>query len=71
LKTGNRGGPAREVHCGSGYWSQDSAVQVLATPEPPTQIEVHWPGGKTTTNSVPNNAIEIVISPDDGLTTAK
>ena len=71
LKTGNRGGLAREVHCGSGYWSQDSAIQVLATPEPPTQIEVHWPGGKTTTNPVPNNAIEIVISPDGDLTTAQ
>ena len=27
-------GPVREMHSGSGYWSQDSAVTVLATPEP-------------------------------------
>ena len=26
---GQRMGPAREIHGGSGYWSQDSAVQVL------------------------------------------
>ena len=30
-----KSGPARLITAGSGYWSQDSAVQVLATPEPP------------------------------------
>src|SRR4029079_15075308 len=29
FKNGERLGPAREIHAGSGYWSQDSAVQVL------------------------------------------
>ena len=27
---GQRQGPVREIHAGSGYWSQDSSVQVLA-----------------------------------------
>src|SRR5207237_8493094 len=29
LMTGETPGPAREIHAGSGYWSQESAVQVL------------------------------------------
>jgi hypothetical protein len=54
-------GPARELHAGSGYWSQDSAVTVLAAPEPVTQIQVRWPGGKTTTAAVPAGAREVLI----------
>ena len=48
LVFGNRKGPVREIHAGSGYWSQDGAVQVLSTPEPPKQIWVRWPGGRAT-----------------------
>ena len=58
---GKRSGPAREVHAGAGYWSQDSVVQVLGTPEAPTQIWVRWPGGKTTTNDVPSAAREVQV----------
>ncbi|PYJ92808.1 MAG: hypothetical protein DME23_26930 [Verrucomicrobia bacterium] len=54
-------GPAREVHAGSGYWSQDSAVQVLGTPEPPTQIQVRWPGGKTSLSEVPAGSKNISV----------
>ena len=49
LVFGGRMGAAREIHGGSGYWSQDSAVQVMGCPEIPTQIWIRWPGGKTTT----------------------
>lgn len=55
-------GPAREVHAGSGYWSQDSAVQVLSTPQTPVEIQVRWPGGKTTTAHVPAGAKEILVT---------
>jgi hypothetical protein len=54
-------GPARETHAGSGYWSQDSAVQVLSVPKIPTGIEIRWPGGKATTNAVTPGAKEILI----------
>jgi hypothetical protein len=64
LICGERFGPAREVHAGSGYWSQDSAVQVMAAPSTPTRVWVRWPGGKTTTTDVPADAKEIVIGPD-------
>jgi hypothetical protein len=61
LVFGRKTGPAREIHAGSGYWSQDSAVQVMAIPESPTQIEVRWPGGKTVTANVPSAAREISV----------
>lgn len=61
LKFGERSGPAREVHGGSGYWSQDSTVQVMSTPVQPTQVWVRWPGGKTATVEVPAGAKEVVV----------
>jgi hypothetical protein len=64
LVFGGRMGAAREIHGGSGYWSQDSVVQVMGCPETPTQIWVRWPGGKTTTNPIPAGAKEIMVDPD-------
>ncbi|HMJ63911.1 MAG TPA: VCBS repeat-containing protein, partial [Candidatus Binatia bacterium] len=58
---GQKRGPLREIHAGSGYWSQDGAVQVLGTPEPPTKIVVRWPGGQATTSDVPSGAREIEV----------
>ena len=45
LVFGDRTGPAREVHVGSGFRSQDSADTVLAAPTLPTALEVRWPAG--------------------------
>jgi len=61
---GGREGPVREIHAGSGYWSQDSAVQVLGAPQTPTQIRVRWPGGKVSNSSVPSGAMEIEVAAD-------
>jgi len=58
---GQRDGPVREIHAGSGYWSQDSAVQVLSTPEVPTRLWVRWPGGKTNVADVPAGAREVSL----------
>lgn len=46
-------GPAREIHGGSGYWSQDGAVQVLGVEDGkrPVALWIRWPGGVET--SVP------------------
>ncbi len=57
----NRLGPVREVHAGSGYWSQDSAVMILGTDEHPSQVSVRWPGGATTITPIPTTAREINI----------
>jgi hypothetical protein len=54
-------GPAREVHAGGGYWSQDSSVQVFGTPEPPIGVWVRWPGGKTQESEIPAGAREIQV----------
>ncbi len=64
LKSGDRLGPAREVHGGGGYWSQDSPVQVLTGGDGPLQVWVRWPGGKTFTVPVPSGAAEIRIGID-------
>jgi hypothetical protein len=57
-------GPAREIHAGCGYWSQDSPVQVLAGPREPTGVWVRWPGGRETTTALKEHAADIEISPD-------
>jgi enediyne biosynthesis protein E4 len=61
LRFGERLGPAREVHAGSGYYSQDSPVLVLGTPQPPTGIVVRWPGGATTERPIPSGAKAITL----------
>ena len=64
LLAGGQTGPAREIHAGSGYWSQDSARQVMAAGAPITGISVRWPGGKVTTSNVPAGAKEIAVEAD-------
>ncbi|MGH7971231.1 MAG: FG-GAP repeat domain-containing protein [Limisphaerales bacterium] len=54
-------GPAREIHAGSGYWSQDSATQVLATPTEPKALWIRWPGGHITTTPIPPHAKQVTV----------
>jgi hypothetical protein len=61
LEYGERKGPAREVHGGSGYWSLDGAVQVLGMDGAATAIAVQWPGGKTTEVLVAHGAREVSV----------
>jgi hypothetical protein len=64
LRLGDAAGrfsPARELHAGSGYWSQDSAVSVLSAAFDAKQIQVRWPGGRETTSPIPEGAREIVV----------
>jgi len=64
LRFGKKTGPAREIHGGSGYWSQDSVVAVMSAPETPTEVIVRWPGGKQTSSSIPAGAREITVATD-------
>jgi hypothetical protein len=57
-----RVGPAHEVHAGSGYWSQDSAVLVMGMAGEPAKVFVDWPGGKKTICSIEKNDISVSIS---------
>jgi hypothetical protein len=61
LLHGERAGPVRELHAGSGYWSQDSAVQVLGDAETATGVWVRWPGNKTMTVTLPKEAKEVRV----------
>jgi hypothetical protein len=67
LRTNGRLGPAREIQSGSGYWSRNSAVQVLAGPSGPARLWVGWPGGRVTESEVPSGATEVSIGPDGTL----
>jgi hypothetical protein len=60
---GKRMGPVREVQSGSGYWSQNGAVQVLGLAETPVAVWVRWPGGAVKQVPVPTGASELEISP--------
>lgn len=42
-------GPAREIHAGSGYWSQEAPTQVLCAARPADALEIRWPGGRLVT----------------------
>ena len=46
LRYGGLDGPVREVQAGSGYWSQNGAVQVLGRAGEPTGLWIRWPGGR-------------------------
>jgi hypothetical protein len=54
-------GPAREVHAGSGFWSQDSAIPVLGAAGPIAAVHVTWPGGKRQRMPVPSGARHIAV----------
>ena len=62
LDYGGGFGPAREVHGGSGYWSQDGSVQVLGMAQAPVGIWARWPGGKTILAKLPAGVREISVS---------
>lgn len=66
FESAGRMGPAREVHAGSGYWSQDSTVSVLARPNEKSEgvLTVRWPGGNVTRVPVPGSLREITVGPD-------
>jgi enediyne biosynthesis protein E4 len=61
LRFDDRLGPARELRAGSGYWSQDAAMQILHADEPVTGIWIRWPGGQTELREVLENEREITI----------
>ncbi len=51
----------KEVHAGSGYWSQDSAVLVFPRPQTVSEISVRWPGGKETVAALKSGEHEFVV----------
>ena len=50
---------------------EDQRKSVMFAPEAPREIQVRWPGGKTTTNSIPAKAGEIVVGIDGVLSVSR
>jgi hypothetical protein len=59
----DRMGPVREVQAGSGYWSQNGAVQVLGLAAAPVAVWVRWPGGAESRVPIPAGVTTITIRP--------
>jgi hypothetical protein len=59
---GERSGPVREIQAGSGYWSQNGAVQVFGLPAAASAVQVRWPGGRESRTPIPAGAREVVIT---------
>jgi len=65
LGTRERLGPAREIHAGSGYWSQDSSVPVLCAGESPAaQLWIRWPQGRTNVFELRDGVREVAVTVD-------
>lgn len=56
-------GPAREIHAGSGYWSQDGACAVMTLPDRPVELQISWPGGRRTSQPIDSPTGELVAKP--------
>jgi hypothetical protein len=57
-------GPVTQSAAGSGYWSQDSPVQVLTFRGEPKRLWVRWPGGKESRFNLTRGAREMTIAPE-------
>ena len=55
-------GAAHEIHAGSGWLSQDSAVPLLSSPKLIRALSIRWPGGQTTQVNVPPGAREVSVA---------
>jgi hypothetical protein len=59
---GDHMGPVREIEAGSGYWSENGAVQVFGLSATPSAVWVRWPGGGEQRVPVPAGAREVVVT---------
>ena len=71
LQYADHSGPAKEIHTGSGYWSQDSHTLVFGGLQGAQKVIIRWPGGQVTETGIPPNAQEVVISSAAGLVAQK
>ncbi|MGE3617281.1 MAG: VCBS repeat-containing protein, partial [Gemmatimonadales bacterium] len=54
---GDRLGPAREVHRGAGFWSQDGSAIVLGTSGAAAAVVARWPAGQTTRHPIGSDRV--------------
>ena len=60
--TDGSSGPIREIQSGSGYWSQNSPVQVMGYNKPVSEVKVQWPDGTKSTEPFKNEKVIINYS---------
>ncbi len=70
IGSGGGWGPAREIHGGSGYGSQDGLVQVMSSATTPARVRIRWPGGKVTDSPLPSPAREVTVDTAGTVTVA-
>lgn len=58
---GDHSGPIREIHAGSGYWSQDSSTQVMGLSSQPKAIWVRWADGATDEKPIPTGQMNLIL----------
>ena len=58
---GTTRGPVREIREGSGYWSTDGAVTVMAMPVGATALWIRWPQGREQVVPIPPGARDITV----------
>jgi hypothetical protein len=51
----------KEIHAGSGYWSQDSAALVFPFSPTASEITVRWPGGRSSAAKIMPDEKEVVV----------
>ena len=55
-------GPVREIQSGSGYWSQNSPVQILEIKGNATHLNIQWPDGSKTTESIQGKKLTVTYN---------
>ncbi|HEX7023309.1 MAG TPA: FG-GAP-like repeat-containing protein [Gemmatimonadales bacterium] len=60
---GDRMGPVREVAAGSGYWSENGAIQVMGLSGAATAVWIRWPGGAESRIPLAPGAREVTAKP--------
>ena len=57
-------GPVREIQSGSGYWSQNSPVQIMGYNKPVSSIKIQWPDGSNSSESFNKEKVIIKYTGD-------
>ena len=60
-------GSKREIRLGSGYWSQDSLIQLFVIGDSKAKLHIRWADSSIATVTIPAGAKAITISQSDGV----
>jgi len=55
-------GPVRELQSGSGYWSQNSPIQIMGLKSEADHLKIQWPDGSKTTEPLNGNKLTVTFT---------